>query len=47
MRHAEYGAIQIDVLAAGAFGVKPGADLEHARDLATDRHPAFARLGNA
>ena len=44
-RHAEDGAVEIDVLAAGELGMKAGADLEQARDAALDgrRGPRSAR----
>ena len=36
--HAEDGAVEIDVLAAGELGMKAGADLQQARHPAADRH---------
>ena len=39
--HAEDGAVQVDVLAAGQFGVKAGADFEQAGDPAVDRRPGL------
>ena len=42
--HAEDGAVEIDVLAAGQFGMKTGADLEQARHPALDlTRPRSAR----
>ena len=46
-RHAEDGAVEIDVLAARQLGMKAGADLEQACDAALDRHLALGRLGDA
>ena len=44
-RHAEDGAVEKDVLAAGQFGVKAGADLEQAGDPAAQNRarPSSAR----
>ena len=43
--HAEDGAVEIDVLAAGQLGMKAGADFEQARDAAAHgrRGPRSAR----
>ncbi len=45
--HAEDGAVQVDVLAAGQLGVEAGADLQQAGDPAADFGPSAARLGNS
>ena len=39
--HAEDGAVEIDVLAPGEFGMKAGADFEQAGDAALDGHASF------
>ena len=46
-RHAEDGAVQVDVLAAAELGVEARADLEQAADAAVDLDPALGRLGDA
>ena len=37
LRHAENGAVQEDVLAAGQLGMKAGADFEQAGDASANR----------
>src|SRR5215472_6896721 len=44
--HTEDRAVEIDVLAAGQFGVKAGADFEQARDAAAERDPPGSRFGD-
>ena len=39
-------AVQVDVLAAGQLGVKPGADLEQAADAAAQLDASLGRLGD-
>ena len=46
-RHAEDGAVQEHVLAAGQLGMEAGADLEQAGHPALDRDPPLGRLGDA
>src|SRR5262249_5513463 len=46
-RHAENGAVEVDVLAAGELGVEAGADLEQARHTAFDRDATLGRFGDA
>ena len=41
LAHAEDGAVQIDVFAAGELGVKAGADFEQAADAAANLGAAF------
>ncbi len=45
--HAEDGAVEVDVLAAGELGMKAGADFEQAADAPADDGAAFGRLGDA
>ena len=45
-RHAQDGAVQLDVLAAGELGVEAGAHLEQARHPPSDLDPALGRLGD-
>ena len=45
-RHAEDGAVEVDVLAAGQLGVEAGADLEQACHPAADLDSALGRLGD-
>ena len=47
LAHAEDGAVQEDVLAAGEVGMKPGAHLEQRSDAAVNLRFAFRRLGDA
>src|SRR5215467_979336 len=44
--HAEYRAIEKDVLATGQFGMKTGAHLKHARDAPAQHGTPASRLGN-
>ena len=46
-RHAEDGAVEVDVLAAGELGVEAGADFEQAADAAAEVDAAGGRLGDA
>ena len=45
--HAEDRAVEIDVLAAGQFGMKAGADFQQARDAAAQGDAPGGRLGDA
>src|SRR5581483_5128816 len=45
--HSEDGAVEVDVFAAGEFGVEPGADFAQAGDAAADDGPAGGGLGDA
>ena len=45
--HAEDGAVEIDVFAAGQFGMKPGADFEHAGDPADELDASLVGFGDA
>ena len=45
--HAENGAVEIDVFAAGQFGMKAGADFEHAGDPAGELDASLVGLGDA
>ena len=45
--HAEEGAVQEEVLAAGEFGVEAGADFEQGGDSAAKRHRTASRGGDA
>jgi len=45
--HAEDGAIEVDVLAAGQLRVKAGADLEQAAHPPVDLRLAFGRLSDS
>ena len=45
--HAEEGAVQEDVLAAGEFGVEARADFEEGGDSAAKRHRTASRGGDA
>ena len=45
--HAEEGAVQEEVLAAGEFGVEAGADFEQGGDSAAKRHRTARRGGEA
>ena len=45
--HAEDGAVEIDVLAAGELGMEAGADLQQARHAAADFDAALGRRGDA
>src|SRR5262249_51714158 len=45
--HAEDGAVEVDVLAAGQLGVEAGADLQQAADAAGQLDLAARRLGDA
>src|SRR5690606_3665565 len=42
--HAEDGAVEVDVFAAGEFGMEAGADLEERADAAADLGAAVGRL---
>ena len=46
-RHAQDGAVQVDVLAAAELLVEAHADLEQAADATVDLRPARGRLGDA
>ena len=46
-RHAEDGAVEEDVFAAGELGVKAGADFEQAADAAAELDAAVGGLGDA
>jgi hypothetical protein len=45
--HAEDGAVEIDIFAAGQFGMKPGADFEERSDAASELRRAFSGLGDS
>ena len=45
--HAEDRAVEVDVFAAGQFGVEAGADFEEGADAAAHPDFAFGRLGDA
>ena len=45
--HAEDGAVQVDVLESGQFGMEAGADLEQRADPALQQDLAARRLGDA
>src|SRR6266404_4340187 len=45
--HPEDAAVEVDVFAAGEFGVEAGADLQKAADAAVDFDPAVSGLGDA
>ena len=47
LRHAEDGAVEEDVLAAGQLAVEAGADLEQRADAAVDPGRARGRLDDA
>ena len=46
-RHAEDGAVEVDVFAAGEFGVEAGADFEQGADAAVDFDVAGGGRGDA
>ena len=46
-RHAQDGAVEENVFAAGQLGVEAGADFEQAADPAPDFNPSGGRLGDA
>ena len=45
--HAQDGAVEVNVLAAGQLRVEAGADFEQAADPSADFCPALGRLGDA
>ena len=45
--HAENGAVEVDVFAAGEFGMKAGANFEQRTNPPPNEGPAGARLGDA
>ena len=44
--HAQDGAVEVDVVAAGQLGMEAGADLEQRPQAAADTGPAAGRLGD-
>ena len=47
MRHAQDRAVEVDIFAAGEFGMKAGADFQQAADAADDFRIAGGGLGDA
>src|SRR5436309_11409173 len=45
--HAQDGAVEVDIFAAGEFGVEAGADFQQAADAAFDFDLSFGRVGDS